>query len=184
VRADAQRNVERILDAAVDALSDDVEASMTEVARRAGVARATVYVHYDTREALIDAVRERAFGEIGAAIADAEPEAGDPAQALRRVLVVAWRGLGRYHALVAITTASHTPQDLHARHEQALGALLPLIARGQRSGEFRRDVPPVWHLSMMLSLIHAASAEVRAGRIADDAAEPALVAAVLGALRA
>ena len=182
MRADAQRNVERILGAAVDALAEDLDASMTEVARRAGVARATIYVHYATREALIEAVRERAFGEIGAAIAAAQPEAGDPVDALRRVLAAAWSGLGRYHALVAITTATQTPQELHDRHASALGALVPLIERGQRAGAFRRGVPPVWHLSMMLSLIHAASAEVRAARITEDAAEAALVAAVLGAL--
>ena len=60
-RADAQRNIERILDAAVEALTDDLDASMSEIARRAGVVRATIYVHYPTREALLDAVTERAL---------------------------------------------------------------------------------------------------------------------------
>lgn len=51
-RADAERNVARILDAAIDALAGDPEASMAEIARRAGVVRATVYVaHPDTRGA-------------------------------------------------------------------------------------------------------------------------------------
>jgi TetR/AcrR family transcriptional repressor of mexCD-oprJ operon len=184
VRADAQRNVERILDAAVDALTDDIDASMTEVARRAGVARATVYVHFPTREALIDAVRERAFSEVGAVIADAAPDQGEPAEALRRVVAAAWRKLGRYHALVAITTAAQTPEELHERHAAALGPLLPLIRRGQDSGAFRGGAPALWHIGMAMALIHAASAEVRAGRIDEAAAEQAIVATVLGALSA
>jgi AcrR family transcriptional regulator len=55
-RADARRNIERILDAAVEELAEDPDVSMEAVARRAGVVRATLYVHFPTREALIAAV--------------------------------------------------------------------------------------------------------------------------------
>ena len=70
-RADAQRNVRRILDAAVEALAEDRDASMAAIARRAGVVRATLYVHFPTREALVAAVTDRAIGESAAAIAAA-----------------------------------------------------------------------------------------------------------------
>src|SRR6266540_3951440 len=92
-RSDAERSVARILDAAVDALASDPEASMAEVARRAGVVRATIYVHFPTREALIEAVTARAIAEATEVIAAAEPERGDPAEALRRVVASAWRSL-------------------------------------------------------------------------------------------
>ena len=183
-RADAQRNIERILDAAVEALSDDLDASMSEVARRAGVVRATVYVHYPTREALLDAVMDRAFGEVGGVIAAAEPDRGTPADALRRVVAATWRKLGRYQALVAISTSTKTPEELHERHAPVLGLLLPLIRRGQEGGVFRDDVPASWHLAMLLAVMHAASAEVREGRIDVADAESAVVATVMGALAA
>jgi AcrR family transcriptional regulator len=180
-RADAERSVARILDAAVDVLASDPEASMAEIARRAGVVRATVYVHFPTREALLEAVTERAIAEASAAMDAAEPERGDPADALRRVLISAWRTLGRYHALVAINT--QLPQaELRARHHAVMARLEPLIERGQREGSFRPDVPMAWHLSMLLALIHAASGELRAGRISDDDAEQALLATILGAV--
>jgi TetR/AcrR family transcriptional repressor of mexCD-oprJ operon len=155
---------------------------MAEIARRAGVVRATIYVHFPTRETLLEAVTERALAETAAAIAQAEPERGEPADALARVVTAAWRKLGRYHALVAINTGTQAPEELRHRHGPVLGRLLPLVERGQAKGAFRADVPAGWHLSMLLALIHAASGELRAGRVPTDEAEAALVATVLGAV--
>jgi AcrR family transcriptional regulator len=180
-RADAERSVARILDAAVDALAKDPDASMSEIARQAGVVRATIYVHFPTREALIDAVTNRAISEAADVIAAAEPERGDAADALRRVVTAAWRTLGRYHALVAINKG--LPQaELHRRHQPVIAALVPLIERGQLDGTFRPDVPPAWHLSMLLALIHAASGEADARRVPAAHIESALLATALGAV--
>jgi AcrR family transcriptional regulator len=182
-RADAERSIARILDAAVDALASDPEASMAEIARRARVVRATIYVHFPSREALIAAVTDRAIAEIGHVINAAEPERGDAAAALARVVTAAWRALGRYHALIDINT--RLPQsELRRRHHPALAALEPLIQRGQREGAFRSDVPAAWHLSMLMALMHAGSAELQAGRLPEQAIESALVVTVLGAVRA
>jgi AcrR family transcriptional regulator len=183
-RADAERSVARILDAAVDALAEDQEASMSEIARRAGVVRATIYVHFPTREALLEAVTDRAFAEVSAVITAAEPERGDPADALERVVAATWRTLGRYHALIAINVGEQTHEELHHRHRSVLGMLLPLIERGQADGVFRTDVPAGWHLAMVMALIHAGSAELRAQRVPEADAEAALVATVLGAVSA
>jgi AcrR family transcriptional regulator len=180
-RADAERSVARIMEAAVDVLASDPDASMAQIARRAGVVRATVYMHFPAREVLIEAVTERAIAEATAAIQAAEPERGDAADALRRVLASAWRTLGRYHGLVAINTQLPNA-DLRAKHHAVLAILEPLIKRGQREGTFRSDVPAAWHLSMVLALIHAASAELRSGRVREESAESALQATILGAL--
>jgi AcrR family transcriptional regulator len=179
-RADAERSIARIIDAAVDALASHPDETMAQIARRAGVVRATIYVHFPTREALLDAVTDRAMTEVAEAIAAAEPESGEPGEALSRVVRSAWQTLGRFHALVAINTQQHGQAELQAKHHAVLAALEPLIARGQREGSFRADVPAAWHLSMLLALIHAASGELRAGTVAD--AEAALVATILGAI--
>jgi AcrR family transcriptional regulator len=181
-RADAERSVARILDAAVDALAGDPEASMSAIARQAGVVRATIYVHFPTREALLEAVTHRAMAEVARSIDAAEPDRGTPAEALERVVGECWRTLGRYHALVAVNTEQHGQEALRDRHASVLDRLHPLIERGQADGSFRSGVPAAWHLSMLLALMHAASGELGAGRVDEADAGPALVATILGAL--
>src|SRR3954468_8310937 len=101
-RADAQRSISAITNAALEALASDPDVSMAEIARRAGVVRATIYMHFPTREALLDAVMEHATAEVAEATRRAEPERGEPEEALERVLVATWRQLSQFHNILQI----------------------------------------------------------------------------------
>lgn len=173
----------RILEATVEVLAGDPEASMAAIARHAGVVPATIYVHFANRESLIAAVTDRAIAEVTQAIEDAEPGRDHPVEALARVVAATWQSLGRFHALIAINTQlPHV--ELHHPGHATLAKLHPLIKRGQRDGSFRDDVPATWHLAMLRALVHAASAEFQAGSIPKAQIEAALVTTVLGALAA
>jgi AcrR family transcriptional regulator len=180
-RADADRGVAAILDAAVDVLAEDPEASMTEIARRAGVVRATIYVHFPTREALIAAVTERAIAEATEALRALDPDEGDPTDALARMLSASWQSLGRYHALVQINSRLG-PEHMHALHQPVLRLVRPLLKRGQASGAFNPELPIEWMLTVLLELIHAASRELTTGRLPAPKAERTLIESVTGAL--
>jgi AcrR family transcriptional regulator len=181
-RADAERSVASILDAALEALASDPDASMAEIARRAGVVRATIYVHFPTRESLLDAVMGRAVSDVAEAVKAAEPHLGEPVEALERVLRATWRELARFHALLAINTARLSTEELHRRHLPVLDQLEPLIERGQREGVFRDDLPVAWHLAVIRAIVHTASAAIQGGRIPESEAEAAMLSTAIAAV--
>lgn len=181
-RADADRSVAAILDAALEALASDPDSSMSEIARRAGVVRATIYVHFPTRESLLDAVMERAVADVAEATRSAEPERGEPVEALERVLRATWRELARFQALLAINTARLSAEELRRRHLPVLEQLQPLIERGQQQGAFRSDLPVSWHLAVIRAIVHTASHESRGGRLAESEAEAAMLTTAISAI--
>jgi AcrR family transcriptional regulator len=181
-RSDADRSVAAILAAALDALAGDPDVSMAEIARRAGVVRATIYVHFPTRESLLDAVMERAVADVARAMTDAEPQRGEPKEALERVLRATWKELGRFHALLAINIGRLSVEELHRRHLPMTTLLVPLIERGQKTGVFRSDLPVAWDVAVIRSIVHTASAELKSGRISAAEVEPVMLETVLAAI--
>jgi len=181
-RADAERSVASILTAALEALASDPDASMAEIARRAGVVRATIYVHFPTRESLLDAVMEQAVAEVAEATSDAEPQRGEPKEALERVLRATWQKLGKFHALLAINTSRLSAKELRRRQLPVTTQLAPLIERGQKEGVFRSDLPVSWHLAILRAIVHAASSESQSGRIAEAEVETAMLTTAIAAV--
>src|SRR6266516_2367172 len=181
-RADAERSVAAVLDAALEALASDPDSSMSEIARRAGVVRATIYVHFPTRTGLLDAVMEHAVAQVVEAMRGAEPQRGEPVEALERVLRATWRQLAQFHGLLAMNTARLSAEELHRRHVPMLDQIEPLIERGQKQGDFPSDLPVAWHLAVVRTIVHTARAAIQGGRIAESEAEDAMLTTPINAI--
>jgi AcrR family transcriptional regulator len=178
-RADAYRSAAAVLDAAVRVLGKRPEAGMEEVATAAGVTRQTVYAHFPSRQALLDAVIEQITVEVVAAIDAANLNAGSATEALMRWLDTSWHILERYPLLTHPSVAVTDPQESHERHKPISGRLHQLICRGQDAGEFDRELSPGWLLAATMALGHAAGDEVAAGRLTSMQAGAALRRSVL-----
>ena len=184
-RADADRSVQAILEAALDALAGDPDASMAEIARRAGVVRATIYAHFPTREALLDAVMEHAVG--AGRRGDGRGRADARRAAAKRWCGCSARPGGSSTCSMPCSRSTRRgspPEELHRRHLPVMTQFAPLIERGQEAGVFRRDVPFTWHLAVMRAIVHAASAELRSGRLTEATVEQTMLTTVLAAIAA
>jgi TetR/AcrR family transcriptional regulator, mexCD-oprJ operon repressor len=167
-RATAERNVQAILDAAEDLLDRRGQPSVSAVAIEAGVSRVTVYAHFPTSEALLEAVVRRSVGRSTLAMDEARPEQGPPPEALARVLAAGWRELDRYGAVAAAAATQLSPDALTRTHASAHERVRKLVERGQGDGSFRTDLPAGWLVASCFALIHACAGEVRAARIDPD----------------
>jgi AcrR family transcriptional regulator len=164
-RATAERNVAAILDAAESLLERRAAASIAAVATEAGVSRVTVYAHFATREALLEAVVERAVQRAAVALDAAEPERGDPVEALERVVAVAWAEIDRQGAIAQAAAEQLSPAALARAHEALHHRLGHLVERGRDSGAFRTDLPARWLVTSWIALTHACADDVRAGAL-------------------
>lgn len=141
LRADAARNLSRILDGAYAATSGAGRApSMEEIAQAAGVGVATVYRRFPTRADLLQAVLERSWEETITPALQRALDEQDPREGLR----IALEGAIRYVAddRVMLNVASDLglmTMDLARRFCEPVAEILE---RGQRHEVFRPDLVP------------------------------------------
>lgn len=90
--------------------------------------------------------------------------------------------LSDFQALLAINISRLSAKELHRRHQPVMTLFVPLIERGQQKGVFRSDLPVSWHLAMLRAIAHAASAELRSGRIDESTVEDAMISTAMNAL--
>jgi TetR/AcrR family transcriptional repressor of mexCD-oprJ operon len=145
-----ERVAAAILESAAGALAAGGEAaSMSEVAAAAGVARATVYRYFPSREALLEALGRVAVEQAGEGLAAARLEGVSVDEAFTRA-VRALVIVGDYFVVLARERARVDPEEFERR---IAGVLRGLIRRGQSLGEIRDDIPVPWLLESFLSSV-------------------------------
>lgn len=186
-RADAERNIAAILDAAITCLSEQPQATMADIARAAGVGRVTLYGHFPSRAALVTAALDRAVAEVAEAsqaVSGAVPSVAGADDVLRRHIHSSWDVLDRHRRLFTVAQRLIAPDRLRARHDPAFADFETLIARGQAEGQFRTDLPTDWLVTVLYSLFHAAAEAVNEGRLERADAADVLATTILPLLAA
>lgn len=142
MRADAQRNYERLLEVAREVVTENgADASLRDVARRAGVGLGTLYRHFPTRDALLEALLRASFDELAARASVLEESSkSDVALVswMREAVAVAHNLRG---AVVSMMVAIEDPDSaLHASTVTMRAACSRLLIWAQTEGKARKDV--------------------------------------------
>jgi len=143
---------------------------MGEIASAAGLTRQTVYAHFSSRDAIVNALTERATARVTAALKAADLSRGRAAEALLRLVQVSWETLETEPLLLNYPSPASDPEDERQQHLPVLEMLHGLVERGQREGDFDLSLPTNWIVAATVALGHAAGDEVRAGRMTSSQA--------------
>ncbi|UBU16409.1 TetR/AcrR family transcriptional regulator [Nonomuraea gerenzanensis] len=181
-RADAERNIAAILAAATRLLSSDPAASVAAIAKAAGVGRVTLYGHFPSREALVEAVLNHVIGAADAALEDPALETVPAPEAMAALLRSSWEILDQHRRLFVAADRTMATERIRQHHDRPLRRVERLIERGRRNGDFRTDLPLSWLVSMFFSLVHGAAQEREAGRLAPEDVERVLITSMLSLL--
>jgi AcrR family transcriptional regulator len=141
-RTDALRNRERILEVAKGAFTrHGADASLDDIAKQAGVGAGTLYRHFPTRDALIEAVYGSEVEKLAAA-AHGFAAAMSPVEALRAWLLLFVDYIAAKHIIApALNSVAGGPARLYeGSRSMVQGAIDELVKRAKKSGDVRRDV--------------------------------------------
>ncbi len=167
-RADARRNRETVIEAALTALAADPNASMLDIANAAKLGRTTVYRHFDNREELIVALFERVIRDAQLAtgtVIDQRLAVDETLRALGPVMIAIGERFRFLYAHLEIG-AKALAESKRVPDDPVRLFLLDALA----AGKLRADAPLSWMLSMMQSTAMATMDEVHAGNLDSDAA--------------
>jgi AcrR family transcriptional regulator len=158
LRADAERTVRTILEAAERVLTRDPAATMEEIAAEAGVARTTVHRRFSTREALIASLAGWASRQLEAAVDEARPDTAPPLVALYQATANVLRV--KFSWGFSMGTALAKGSEVEEIQSRILDTCDRLFRRLRDSGALRADVDPVWARRVYYALIHEACQDV------------------------
>jgi AcrR family transcriptional regulator len=152
MRSHARRNRERIIGAARDALTGTgCDTSLNEIARSAGVGIGTLFRHFPSRDALLEALtydRTIALCTEAKRLQDTEEPAGALAIWLRDLIrhIATYRGLS---ASLLLAGSRGSDSDLRNSYQAIDAAVTALLQRAQSSGDVRHDLDTAALISMV-----------------------------------
>jgi AcrR family transcriptional regulator len=180
LRADAERSVRAILEAAERVLAQDAGASMEQIAEAAGLTRITVHRRFANRQALLDALSVSAKQQLIDAIEEARPDSAPALVALYRVTANALRVKNAWrftltHAAPHTGAAADIWAEINAR-------TFGLLVRAQREGVIAPDADLEWTLQVYYALLSEALNRPTVGEAPGDPDPDALATIVIDTL--
>lgn len=169
---------DHVLRSAAALLTHKSTATMDEVAKAAGISRATLHRQFAGRDALVRALEALGIAECEAALDAARPDEGPAGDAVRRLV----REIEPVAALLAFLYSENQlfEGEQNAGWTRIDERIAALFKRGQASGEFRIDLTPTWLTEALYGLLASGAWAVSEGRVAANDFHYMIVELLLG----
>lgn len=159
LRTDAQRNRQRILEVAKEAFTrSGANASLDDIAKQAGVGPGTLYRHFPTRDALLEAVYRTEVEKLASAeqkFAQTMP----PTEALRAWMLLFTDYIATKKIIAPALSAQVGDHSkvIEASYAPIHEAIRALVKRAINSGDIRRDLDPVDLLRALIGVAYTSA---------------------------
>ncbi|MEU0395142.1 helix-turn-helix domain-containing protein [Streptomyces sp. NPDC006208] len=173
---------EHVLRTAAALLSRRSTATMDEVARAAGIGRATLHRHFAGRDALVKALEQFGIQEFEAALDRAGLETGGASDALRR-LIAEMEPAADLLAFLVTENQLFEGDQVNEGWSRLDARVSALFRRGQEQGEFRIDLTPAWLTEALYGLMGSCAWAVMDGRVAKKDFQYMIAELLLGGAR-
>ncbi|MEU6921171.1 MULTISPECIES: TetR/AcrR family transcriptional regulator [unclassified Streptomyces] len=173
---------EQVLRSAAALLTRKSTATMDEVAKAAGIGRATLHRHFAGRDALVRALENLGIQEFEAALDTAALDEGAAPDALRRLVVAVEPSAGLLAFLVT-ENQLFEGEEVNEGWNRLDARVSAFFRRGQERGEFRIDLTPAWLTEALYGLISSGAWAVQDGRVASQDFPYMIVELLLGGAR-
>ncbi|NUT02769.1 MAG: TetR/AcrR family transcriptional regulator [Hamadaea sp.] len=150
LRADAERSVQAILEAAERVLKDDPAATLEQIAEAAGVARTTVHRRFASRDALVAALAESAWRQIAGAVEGARPATAPPLVALHQATANILAIKSGWTFALGQPAAT---EEIARLQDAVFTACDQVFRRAQQAGVIREGIDLAWARQVYLALI-------------------------------
>ncbi|MDQ0778516.1 TetR/AcrR family transcriptional repressor of mexCD-oprJ operon [Streptomyces aurantiacus] len=170
---------EHVLRSAAALLTRKSTATMDEVAKAAGISRATLHRQFAGRDAVVRALEELGIQECEAALDEARLDDGAASEAVRRLV-------REFEPAAGLLAFLYSENQLFEGEAQNAGwaridaRIAALFRRGQESGEFRIDLTPAWLTEALYGLFASGAWAVSEGRVAARDFQYMIVELLLG----
>ncbi|MFF6900871.1 TetR/AcrR family transcriptional regulator [Streptomyces hydrogenans] len=151
LRADAERSVRAILEAAERVLAVDPGASMEQIAGAAGVARTTIHRRFANRQALIEALATSAARQLAQAVDDGRPDTAPPLVAMHRITANVLQVKGAW--TFALSLGDDPDSEAAALQLDIARRCVAVLARAQAEGLIDEKADLDWVRRVYYALI-------------------------------
>jgi AcrR family transcriptional regulator len=173
---------ETILRSAADLLSRQPGANTDDIAKAAGVSRATLHRQFAGRDVLVQSLEELGIQELEDALDEARLDDGSASDALRRLAAAVAPSSGLLAFLLS-QAQLFDREDTHPGWERIDTRIQALFRRGQQQGEFRIDQDPVWLAEAVYGLFSSAAWCVQTGLMGRAALPGSIIDLMLDGVR-
>lgn len=145
-----------IEEASIEVLLRNPDAGMSEIALAAGVGRATLYRHYESREILVQTLAKKCLEETDELVKPLNAEGLTGKQAILATIDVLMPMANRFRFLMSLwSIAEHDPSVIRI-YKRQLKELRELVKQAKSEGEISAELSTTWVVSMFDALLNSA----------------------------